>query len=160
MATVTKSRLGQRNIQAGVPFGNAYRGQHTLVTAAGVMVDGNQATALQIADVVRLGVIPAGTTIHDAQIIISAAFTALTTAGVGFAYVDGVDSAAVPQDAAYFVAATGLALAAVGVSRKTTTKAPITLPKDAYVTLTLAGAAQAGAGIIDVIVEGIQTGKV
>ena len=60
------------------------------------------------------------------------------------------------QDAAYFASA--LATSSTGVSRKTGVKAPITLPKDAYLILTIGGAAHASAGIMDVIVQGIDTG--
>ncbi len=162
MATVTKSRVTKKNVQGGVPFGNAWNGRFQIATnASGVLVDSDQATALAIGDVVRAGVIPAGTELHDLQAIVSDAFTALTTAGVGFQYVDGVDSAAVPQDAGYFVAAAGLDLATVAVTRKTAAKAPVTLPKDAYLIVTLAGAAQQNqAGIVDFVVQGVQTGAV
>jgi hypothetical protein len=87
---------------------------------------------------------------------VSDAFTALVTANLGFAYVDGVDSAAVPQSATYF--GSGLVLNAVGRLRNATTNAPITLPKDAYLIATTAGAANAVVGVADVFVEGILTG--
>ncbi|MEY5097693.1 MAG: hypothetical protein RJA36_412, partial [Pseudomonadota bacterium] len=38
------------------------------------------------------------------------------------------------------------------VQRKSTTTAPVTLPKDAYLILTNAGAAQAAAGIADILI--------
>lgn len=159
MSTVTKNKSAIAKSLAGVPWGNAATIPLNLTTnAAGAAVDSNLATALQIADVVRLGILPAGLTLHDAQLIISDAFTAATTAGVGFSYVDGVDSATVPQDAAYFVAAASLALNATGISRKTSVTAPVTLPKDAYLILTLAGAAHASVGVLDVIVHGVHTG--
>lgn len=158
MSIVTKYKLSQPVTQGGVPFGNHWLGQFAMATTAGVLVDSNQSTALQVADVVRLGIIPAGTTLHDITAIISAAFAATSTASVGFAYADGVDSTAVPQDAAYFLAA-GTALSAVAVLRKTNTKSPITLPKDAYLTVTLAGVAQTGNGIADFLISGVQTGR-
>lgn len=157
MANVTKKNV-KNLVQFGGPDGNAWKDQFTFATnASGVFVDSDLATAVQIGDVVRIGVLPAGLTVHDALSIISDAFTALTTANVGFAYVDGVDSTAVPQDAAYFASA--LAINATGCSRKTGVKAPVTLPKDAYLILTNAGAAHASAGRIDIVVEGINTGR-
>lgn len=157
MATATKKNVKNLRSMGGVPYGNAWKNQFTFETnAAGVFVDSDQATAIAIGDVVRIGVLPSGLTIHDAMSVISNAFTALSTANVGFAYVDGVDSAVVPQDNAYFNAA--LAINAVGVARKTGTKAPVTLPKDAYLILTVAGAALAEVGRLDVVVEGIATG--
>lgn len=157
MATVTKKNVKNLRSMGGVPYGNAWKNQFTFETnASGVFVDSNQATAIAIGDVVRIGVLPAGLAIHDSLSIVSDAFTALTTADVGFAYVDGVDSASVPQDAAYFN--DNLVTNAVGVTRKTGTKAPVTLPKDAYLILTNAGAAHASAGVLDVIIEGIATG--
>jgi hypothetical protein len=159
MATVTKSSANKLQRFGGVPFGNHVIYQYNLTTnASGVAVPSDQSTALQIGDVVRLGLIPAGTTLVDFTAVISDAFTAATTAGVGFAYADGVDSTDVPQNAAYFVAAAGLALNATGTARKTTVTAPVTLPKDAYLTLTLAGAAHASVGIVDIAVDGVMTG--
>ena len=72
------------------------------MNASGVAVNSDLATALQIGDVVRIGVLPAGFKMIDALFITSDAFTALVTANIGFEYVDGVDSSAVPQDADYF----------------------------------------------------------
>lgn len=70
---------------------------------------------------------------------------------IGFEYVDGVDSTAVPQDASYFGAA--VALDTAGVYRKTTTTAPVTLPKDAWLIITTAGAANAKAARADVVLS-------
>ena len=105
---------------------------------------------------VRLGVLPAGFKLLDSQVIVSDAFTAAVTTSIGFAYVDGVDSAAVPQSANYFGA--GLSLAATARLRNATTNAPVTLPKDAYLILTTAGAANAAAGIADILIDGVLTG--
>lgn len=157
MATATKKNVKNLRSMGGVPYGNGWNQQYTFSTnASGVFVDSDQTTAIAVADVVRIGILPAGLTMHDSLSAVSDAFTALTTANVGFAYVDGVDSTAVPQDAAYFN--TALALNALGITRKTGTKAPITLPKDAYLILTNAGAAHASVGVLDVIVYGIGTG--
>jgi len=157
MATVTKKYIRNAKSQAG-PYGNSWMQRYNLTTnASGVLVDSDQATAIAIADVVRLGIIPAGIELQSVTTIISDAFTASTTCKLGFAYVDGVDSTAVPQNDAFFLVAgaslaTAARLAATGVS------APVTLPKDAYLILTNAGAAHASVGIVDFIVHGQSVG--
>ena len=158
MATITKKKILNQAQFGGVPYGNKSVMRYNLTTnAVGAFVDSDVATGIALGDVVRLGVLPAGMTIYDSQVIVSDAFTALVTANVGFAYVDGVDSAAVPQSATYFGSA--LVLNAVGRLRNATTNAPITLPKDAYLIATTAGAANAVVGVADVFVEGILTGN-
>lgn len=159
MATVTKNKVLTQPQFTTAPYGNAWKDRFTLSTnAGGVYVDSDQATALIVADVVRLGTLPAGLELHDLLTIISDAFTAATTGGLGFAYVDGVDSTAVPQDAAYFIAAGGLVTSATGITRKTAVTAPVTLPKDAYLIYTVAGATHASVGVVDFIVDGIYHG--
>lgn len=157
MATVTKKRLNQAQ-QFTACYGNKFAQVFRFETnASGVCVDSSQATAVQVNDIVRIGILPAGLELHDALAIISDAFAASTTADLGFAYVDGVDSTAVPQDADYFFAA--LATSAVGRTRANNTAvAPLRLPKDAYLILTRKGAADSAAGIVDVVVEGLLTG--
>lgn len=157
MATVTKKYI--RNAKShSAPYGNAWRQRYNLTTnASGVIVDSDQTTAIQIGDVVRLGIIPAGIEMHDMTTIISDAFTASTTCKIGFAYVDGVDVAAVPQNDAFFLAA-GAALSSLARLVPTATVAPVVLPKDAYLILTNAGAAHASVGIADFIVHGQVTG--
>lgn len=159
MANVTKKNVKHLQQFGGVPYGNAWRNVYTFETnASGVFVDSDLATAVQVADVVRLGILPAGLALHDCLSIVSDAFTAATTADIGFAYVDGVDSTAVPQDADYFDAA--LDTAAIGRTRAANLAVkPVVLPKDAYLTLTIGGAAHAAVGRLDVIVEGIATGN-
>lgn len=159
MTTINTNYMVQQQLMGGTPFGNTRNlPYHFETDSSGVIAGagGDLATAIQIADVVRLGILPKGLSMQDALIIRSDAFTAATTASIGFAYVDGVDVTAAPQDAAYFASA--LATDATGVTRKTGVKAPITLSKDAYLILTIAGAAHASAGIMDVIVQGIDTG--
>lgn len=158
MTTVTKSRAKRLAQFGGVPYGNATALRFNLTTnASGVLVDSDQTTALVQTNVVRLGILPAGFEIHDAVSIVSDAFTAATTADIGFQYVDGVDVAAVPEDADYFDAA--LDTAAQGRTRAANLAvAPITLPKDAYLILTIGGADHASAGVLDIIVNGVGTG--
>lgn len=159
MATVTKKGARTARQFGGMPCGNAWSGVYRFATnASGVMTDSDQTTAVAQADVVRLGVLPAGLQLHDALMLVSDAFTALTTCKVGFAYVDGVDSTAVPQDDDYFGAAiTTHTLGRYAAANTGVT--PVVLPKDAYLILTVAGANHAAAGIMDVIVRGIHTGQ-
>lgn len=159
MTTINTNYMVQQQLMGGTPFGNARNlPYHFETDSAGVIAGagGDLATAIQSGDIVRLGILPKGMSMQDALVIRSDAFTASTTASIGFAYVDGVDVAAAAQDAAYFASA--LATDATGVTRKTGVKAPITLPKDAYLILTIGGAAHASVGIMDVIVQGIDTG--
>ena len=100
--------------------------------------------------------LPAGMLLEDAQVIVSTALTALVTGTLGFEYADGVDDTDVPQDAAYFGA--GLVLSAAARLRNVVAKAPVKLPKEAYLTLTIAGAANAKAARLDVIVHGERIG--
>jgi hypothetical protein len=78
------------------------------------------------------------------------------TGSLGFVYVDGADSAEAPQDAAYF--GSGLSLAATARLRAATAKAPVKLAKNALLVLTIAGAANAKASRIDVVVHGERMG--
>lgn len=153
MATITKKTAYDRQMN-GAPYGDVVALPYRMETnASGVLTGGDSTSAIADGDVVRLGKLPAGTKLLDHVATISDAFTTSSTYKMGFAYVDGVDVTAVPQDDDYFTAAS-TALSSVAVQRKATTTAPVTLPKDAYLILTNAGAAQAAAGIMDVIVFG------
>lgn len=159
MSNVNTNAMKQAKLFGNSPFGNLSALPYRFETnSSGIALNTDLATAVQVADVVRIGILPAGMTLMDALTTISDAFTAATTASIGFLYTDGVDVTAVPQDAAYFASA--LATDATGVSRKTGVKAPVVLPKDAWLTLTIGGAAHAAAGVMDVIVQGIHTGEV
>lgn len=155
MTTVTTK--GIKNSQFTYPAGNktVIKGRFE-TTAAGVAVNSDLATAVQINDVVRIGFLPAGAELQDAQAIVSDAFTAVTTADIGFLYADGVDSTVVPQNAAYFFAA--LATSATGRTRSTVANAPVRLPKDAFLVLTRKAAADASVGVIDVLVDAVLQG--
>jgi len=158
MSTVTKKQIRNDPFFAADGCGNQSVVVFTLeVNASGILVSSDLATALQIGDVVRIGVLPAGFKPIDALFIASDAFTALVTADIGFAYVDGVDSTVVPQDADYFGSAIALNTAGRYPADNVAVK-PETLPKDAYVTMTMAGAACAAAGRVDVVIYGIHTG--
>jgi hypothetical protein len=155
-AVVTVNQLTEKKVLTAA-YGNENRISFTLTTnSTGVLADSDHADALQVADTIRLGIIPAGFEIHDCLITISDAFTAATTCSVGYAYCDGVD-ATPAQDAAYFVPATQ-ALSSTAILRKTGIKAPAKLPKDAYLTILWAGAAADAVGVLTVDVIGIWTG--
>lgn len=158
MAKVTLSQYRNRQFGgAAGAYGNTTSLVFRLLTnAIGAAVGSDQATALVIGDVVDMGPLPAGLRLDDSQAIISDAFTASVTCSLGFAYEDGEDSAEVPQDAAYF--GTGLSLAAAARLRNAVAKAPVVLPKPARLILTVAGANNAVAGQVDVLVQGELTG--
>lgn len=156
--TVTKKQLAQEAQFGGVPYGN-YTGLHFTfeVNASGVYVNSDLTTAVQNGDTVRIGKLPAGMRLDDCLIAISDAFTANATGDFGFAYCDGVDVTAVPQDADYFDAA----LALDGTTRTrglNLAVRPVTLPKDAYLTVTIGGANLGAAGVLDMVVYGVLEG--
>lgn len=151
MATITK-KFNPRVSVGSTPWGNAHGLLYTLATAAnGGAVGADSPAPIAAADKVRLGLIPAGSTLLDSQVVVSTGMTASITGSLGFEYADGVDVAAVPQDAAYFGA--GLNLAAAARLRNATSNKPVTLPKDAWLVLTTAVAANAKAARIDVVLD-------
>lgn len=157
MVNVTKKYAKTLQQIGGVPYGNSTKLKFKLATSAsGVLVDGDQATALVQTDVARLGVLPAGADLIDALAIVSDAFTVGVTFNIGFAYVDGVDSAAVPQSNNYFFNV--LAATAGRTHANNTTVAPVKLPKDAWLIATIAGANNAAVGVMDIVVETILNG--
>lgn len=156
MTTLTTK--GIKALQYSGPSGNKSVIRGGFVTnASGVAANQSDlATAVQVNDVVRIGFLPAGAELQDAVAIVSDAFAASTTADIGFLYADGVDSSAVPQDGAFFFSA--LATSSTTRTRGTLAKAPVKLPKDAYLTLKRTGAADSAAGIIDVLVDVVLQG--
>jgi len=157
MATITKKKVLNQKQFGGTPYGNKATLEFNLTTnAIGAFADSDVATAVQSGDKIRLGVLPAGFRLEDSKVIVSDAFTAAVTANLGFEYVDGVDSTAVPQSATYFGSA--LALSSAARLRNATTNAPVTLPKDAYLILTTGGAANAVVGVADIFIENVLTG--
>ncbi len=125
-------------------------------TAQGAAANSNSAAALAVGDVVDLGGLPAGFRMDDALVVISSGLTAEVTGSLGFKYEDGENDALVAQDAAYFGA--GLDLATAARLRNDSSKALVTLPKPARLILTIAGAANAKAGQIDIVIQGELTG--
>ena len=140
-----------------VPYGNTTTLGYNVKTNALGKVEGDSGAAVQIGDVIALGRLPEGWCLTDAQVFITTGMTALTTGKLGFAYADGVDDADVPQDDAYFIKA-GADLATAGRLRANGSKL-VVLPKDAYLTLTIAGAANAKVSDITVTVTGELTGS-
>lgn len=153
MANVRLKGIGLNRFGGVNTEGNVTTYRATLATnATGAALNSSSTSALGIGDVVTLASLPAGMLLEDAQFIVSTAMTAAVTGSLGFLYADGVDSATVPQDAAYF--GTGLVLNAAGRVRTTSSKAPVVLEKEANLVLTLAGAANAKASRVDFIVHG------
>ena len=155
MATVKIKSAHMRQF-GNVPYGNVTTLAFALATAAnGGAIGADSAAAIGIGDVIDLGPLPEGMRLDDAQVLVTTGMTATITGSLGFKYEDGVDSAAVPQDAAYFGA--GIDLAAAGRKRATGSKL-VTLPKPARLILTTAVAANAKVSDIKVLVSGEQLG--
>lgn len=157
MATITQSQSAHNNLGV-TPYGNLTALHFVLETnAAGAAINSSSTAAIAIGDVVRLGVLPAGFKLIDSQVVVQTGLTAAVTGKLGFAYVDGVDVVGVAaQDDDYF--GTGLVLSAAARLRNATSNSAVTLPKDAYLTLTTAGAANAKAARVEVTVLGIVQG--
>jgi len=152
MAIVTLNQFQKRQFGGFSPFGNVTSLAFALLTnAAGAVQNSDAAGALASGDVVDLGPLPEGMRLEDASVFVTTGMTATITGSLGFKYEDGVDSAAVPQDAAYF--GSGIDLAATGRKRATGSKL-VTLPKPARLILTTAVAANAKASDIKVLVTG------
>ncbi|CAG36731.1 hypothetical protein [Desulfotalea psychrophila] len=138
----------------GTPYGNVTALKYGFeVDATGAVANGNSINAVAVNDKVILGVIEAGTKLVDAVAIVTNACTAQTAFNLGFEYVDGDDSAEVPQDLAYLFA--GASSAAVAVIRRTVAKGSVRMPKNAYLVLTAKGAAHATDGKVEFYVQGI-----
>ena len=159
MATITKKNLRNERSHAGA-FGNRWSQIYSFDTnSSGYFVDSDLPGAVvAITDTVRIGIIPAGVRLSDALVIISDPSAASVTYKLGFAYVDGVDSTAVPQDDDYFVVAGTAASTAIRQVANNTAVRPVTLPKDAYLIWTNAGAAHSAAMNVDVVVQGTMVG--
>ena len=157
MTTITQSQSAHNNLGA-TPYGNLTALHFVLETnATGAAIHSNSTAAIAIGDVVRLGVLPAGVKLTDSQVVVQTGLTAAVTGKLGFAYTDGVDVVGVAaQDDDYF--GTGLVLSAAARLRNVTTNSAVTLPKDAHLTLTTAGAANAKASRVEVTVYGIAQG--
>lgn len=157
MATIKLSRFNVRQHGGAVPYGNATVLPFTLVTTATGAADSSDTTAaIGIGDVIDLGPLPEGFTLNDSQLVISTALTAAVTGSLGFKYEDGIDSADVPQDAAYFGA--GIVMSSTARLRNASTKAIVKLPKPARLILTVAGAANTKVSKTDFLISGVLSG--
>lgn len=158
MGTITKKQFRTRQFGGVSPNGNLAVLPFQLVTnSAGGLTPADVETAIQIADVVVLGSLPAGMRLDDSLLKISTGMTASSTGSLGFKYADGVDDPNVPQDASYFGA--GLAMATAATLRNATTKAVVTLPKEALLIYTHAGANNVKASKTDILIFGELTGS-
>lgn len=157
MATIKNKHIGDQQFGGFTPYGNLTTLRATLLTGAtGAVINSDSTAAIAIGDKVILEKLPQGFVLEDAQVIVSTGMTATATGSLGFAYVDGVDSTDVPQDAAYFGA--GLNAATAARLRMSTAKAPVKLAKEAYLVWTQEVAANAKAARIDFIVHGERMG--
>lgn len=157
MATIKKKFIGDQQFGGFTPYGNVTTLRAALQTnAAGAVINSDSTAAIGVGDVVILEMLPQGFLLEDAQVIVSTGMSANATGSLGFLYADGIDDASVPQDAAYFGA--GLNAAAAARLRTASSKAPVQLAKEAFLVWTQAGAANAKAARIDVIVHGERLG--
>ena len=150
---------GAGNVRFGNrPFGNGAVYRFLVETGAtGILQRSRDATvALAVNDVIYAGRLQAGMVPDTMKAIVSNHFGAGVTASFGFAYADGVDSADLPQSATHF--GSGILLSAAGEIPVPIKAKLAALPKDAYLTITVTGAAISKAGYMDVVVRGEQTG--
>lgn len=156
MAQVTKKQT-HRNALGSTPWGNVSTLLFVLETnAMGAALDASSNAPLAEGDVVVLGQIPAGFRVVDSAVIVSVGMTDTITGDLGFVYSDGVDSAATPQDAAYF--GVNLDLAEAARLRNESSKASVLLPKDADLTLKINVASNEQVSKIEVLVFAIAEG--
>ena len=158
MATITKLGIPDPSNQLGAsPYGNLTAFRYVLKTnSSGAVVGGDSSSAVAAGDTVKVGILPAGFRLVDAEVIVKTAMTASVTVDVGFAYTDGVDVTAVPQDADALI--DGASAASVARLRSTTAVGSVVLPKEAWLTVTTGGAANAKASELEVIVFAINEG--
>ena len=157
MAKINLSQSIHNNL-GSTPYGNLTALHFVLETnSSGAAINSNSTSAIAIGDVVVLGTLPAGFKLLDSQVVVKTAMTASVTGNLGFAYVDGVNvTGDAAQDDDYFGAA--LVLSSAARLRNVTANGAVTLPKDANLTLTTAGAANAKASRVEVTVYGIAQG--
>lgn len=158
MANVRLKGIGINQFGGVEDCGNITRYRSTLQTnAAGGAINANVSTPLAVNDVVVLNVMPAGMVLHDETIIVSTPFSAGVTASLGFVYADGIDRTDIPQNPTYFGA--GIVLSTVARLRTVAANALVRLPKEAYLVMTITGAGNTQAGVLDVLVDGERLGN-
>lgn len=140
-----------------VPYGNMSFLPYFLktnATGAVINAEGGAPAPLAVNDKVYLGDLPRGFMKDEVTTIVSVGMTAAMVGDLGIEYKDGVDSTVVPQSQTYF--ATGLVLSTPARLVDTGFQEPIPLPKDAWLVLTVRGAASAKDGVVSVLVSGEQ----
>lgn len=156
MATIQVPNLATQHPRHNTALGNMIVERYQLPVTAGLVNGVDIATG----DVIILGILPAGWRLMPqfAKIVVSDAFGTGVTGTVGFAYIDGVDDPAVPQDADYFLLSNTLA-ATVALDGNNTAVTAVTLPKSAYLTVTLGGTSHdASAAAMDVYICAVNAG--
>ncbi len=156
MATIQVPNLATQHPRHNTALGNMIVERYQLQVTAGLVNGVDIATG----DVIILGILPAGWRLMPqfAKIVVSDAFGTGVTGTVGFAYIDGVDDTAVPQDADYFLLSNTLA-STVSLSGNNTAVTAVTLPKSAYLTVTLGGTSHdASAAAMDVYICAVNAG--
>ena len=157
MAAYKKTGIDAKSLlPGGGPYGNLTVFEFNMTTtSAGIVSNSDAAAAFGSGDTVKLGILPAGFRPIECTAVVSNAFTASSTADIGFLYVDGVDDTPA-QDADYFL--NDIALNATGVTRLNNIVGPVKFPKDVYVVLTHSAHTQAEAGVLDVAIVGVCKG--
>lgn len=157
MATIKVKSVGNGVHLGNTPWGNLTALRYVVKTnAAGAVINSDSTAAIAANDIVNLGHLPSGFRFIDSQVTVVTGMKATSTGDLGFAYKDGVDDTAVPQDADYFGA--GLAIATAARLRNATTNPSIVLPKDANLLLTVKTVGNDKASEIEVVIYGIAEG--
>lgn len=148
--------INKERVFGSVPYGNLTSLKFKLATgASGKLLNANSASTIASGDVVNLGVLPAGMTLEAVELIVKTPMTALSTASIGFKYVDGVNSAELSESAMYFMNAQAVS---AGARVRFAGQKLDVLPKAAYLTWTQGGAENVIPSESYVIVSGELTG--
>lgn len=158
MATIKKRPEGLGQYGGFTPDGNLTTLRFTMETnSTGAIIGSDSTSAPTLGDLVVLGTLPEGMVLEDATVIVSEALTENMIGSLGFLYADGVDSDVTPQDEVYFGSGIRLDYDAARIPC-ITANYPVKLDKDAWLVMRIAGAANAKAGRVDVIVHGERMG--
>ena len=146
--TVNTKRMNKEPMLGVAPYGNASVRKFNLLCVSGVPQNTDSAVALAADAVVALGILKAGTTVKNAWAVLKTASGEVTTADVGFEYVDGESGTPAADQDAWF---DGLDLdGSAAQIAKTTPVSELTFPRDVYVTLKNLGNAQASGLDLDI----------
>ena len=157
MATIKVKNAGNGVQLGNTPWGNFTALRYVVKTnATGAVINSDSTAPIAVNDVVNLGPLPSGFRFIDSMVNVVTGMKATATGDLGFAYQDGVDDAAVPQDADYFGA--GLAIATAARLRNATTNPSIVLQKDANLLLTVKTVGNDKASEIEIVIFGIAEG--